>query len=509
MRPKRPFSQKVLFLSASSLWTFILVLFYFHIRQEVTVRSQELSGQISQQILHRLESKIRSLQVMSISLENDILRESLYFQQAEYIMSSDGGFLSINWVEPDGEIQWVYPLHFNRLAKGRNLLERADVRSYLERSRDKNMIQITPLVRTYQGLVTSVVYIPVYKNSVFKGWLNSVIQFSEIVNPVVKDLPIRDNGFVLKWKNDSTEFFKFGLLDSKIEAFDFESPFYNLTMQLTIYNSGGPYFGSMMTFLPIIYVAGLLLLFYLFKILGQSSDSKNELLNLNHLLISKNMLLSALSHDLASGVTILGGSLEMLKWQECTTPKTLSRIKRTVQGLTDLLVEVRRLHLQSIGFKTLSLEWVSLDQVVLDVLDSFMDLAQKKGIEFEVNLEKAQVKAHAVTLRNCVLWNVITNAIKFSPPDSKISIRSVVKGRFSGVEIGDHGVGINIRDLENLLQTLVPNSTPGTAAESGSGLGLFQVKYFMEAYGGIMEVDSQPDHVVGTRVRLLFVSNQR
>jgi len=88
-----------------------------------------------------------------------------------------------------------------------------------------------------------------------------------------------------------------------------------------------------------------------------------------------------------------------------------------------------------------------------------------------------------------VFRNLISNAIKYSQNDSKISIGYSVKGNRNYFEIKDQGLGISEEKIKALF-TLDKKSQKGTMGEKGTGLGLILCKELVELHGGEIKINS-------------------
>jgi hypothetical protein len=120
------------------------------------------------------------------------------------------------------------------------------------------------------------------------------------------------------------------------------------------------------------------------------------------------------------------------------------------------------------------------------------DRADKKMINIELNI-KPEIFSYTdpIILRDHVLVNILTNAIKFSPLRSVISISAhqINPGRVL-LEVSDRGVGIPEFILETLTRESQIPSRPGTAKEKGSGQGLYLANFFTKILGGNLQIHS-------------------
>ena len=102
------------------------------------------------------------------------------------------------------------------------------------------------------------------------------------------------------------------------------------------------------------------------------------------------------------------------------------------------------------------------------------------------------VKVHAdVDMIKTVMRNLITNGIKFTHPEGKVSIKIHKKENHIIIIIEDNGIGIEKNNLKNIFRIDSKLSTPGTNNERGTGLGLSLSKDFIDKCGGEIWVESE------------------
>ena len=90
-----------------------------------------------------------------------------------------------------------------------------------------------------------------------------------------------------------------------------------------------------------------------------------------------------------------------------------------------------------------------------------------------------------------ILRNLITNAIKFSYENGKITLTAVERAIDILITVNDQGKGMPPAILEKLFLADSKTSTPGTNNESGTGLGLLLCKEFVELHGGKIWAESE------------------
>jgi signal transduction histidine kinase len=100
-----------------------------------------------------------------------------------------------------------------------------------------------------------------------------------------------------------------------------------------------------------------------------------------------------------------------------------------------------------------------------------------------------------------IVTNLVSNAVKYSPPGTRITIRTEKDGAFALLSVSDQGPGISKADLSIIFQPFGRGRAADAFAE-GAGLGLYVAKQIAEAHGGRIEVDSEPGQGATFRVWL-------
>lgn len=102
-----------------------------------------------------------------------------------------------------------------------------------------------------------------------------------------------------------------------------------------------------------------------------------------------------------------------------------------------------------------------------------------------------------------VLFNLVSNAIKFTPERGVITLSSKVVGDDIEFRVADTGVGIHVDERERVLEKFERGNRPrGRQSGVGAGLGLRLVKSFVELHGGDVEIESEPDKGTAILCRL-------
>lgn len=203
----------------------------------------------------------------------------------------------------------------------------------------------------------------------------------------------------------------------------------------------------------------------------QLKRTEAELVSLNE---TKNRLLSVISHDIRSPLYSLKGLINI---SENITKDNLAQFMNKVNDrLTSVTFDLDNLLNWAKGQMdgiSLNPEKISINEIVFKNMAIMKDLARQKNVEMVYEEHGPMyAKADQESL-NLVLRNILSNAIKFTPKDDKIRIKSFVKNDNAAIEITDSGKGISQEIIDQLAKgasTLISES--GTEGEKGTGLGL-------------------------------------
>jgi signal transduction histidine kinase len=130
-------------------------------------------------------------------------------------------------------------------------------------------------------------------------------------------------------------------------------------------------------------------------------------------------------------------------------------------------------------------------------------MAEAKGIRMTLAVPpgKTPVRLDPLRVRQ-VLWNLVHNAVKFTPKGGEIRVEAGADDRGITFSIADNGVGIDAKDLPLIFERFRQIDGSSTRAYRGMGIGLALAKAFVELHGGTIQVDSQPGLGTTFRIRL-------
>src|SRR5690606_34734563 len=146
-----------------------------------------------------------------------------------------------------------------------------------------------------------------------------------------------------------------------------------------------------------------------------------------------------------------------------------------------------------LGNMTLHTETVSLDGLILDVVNLYELVAEDKGVELRYqNLAPGDhllVRGDKVRLQRA-LANLIDNAVKYTNRNGHVVVSAERRGDRIAVAVEDDGVGMAAADFPHIWDRLFRGHN--SSAERGMGLGLSLVQAIITAHGSQVLVESQP-----------------
>jgi signal transduction histidine kinase len=140
------------------------------------------------------------------------------------------------------------------------------------------------------------------------------------------------------------------------------------------------------------------------------------------------------------------------------------------------------------GKLTVDAEYVSLEGIIRRRIDVVRYLASEKNIAIEVKIEKLPPVFADERLLSQVVDNLLSNALKFSPPGSTVRIRTAHEGSCGAFSVIDEGPGIPEAKRRLLFQSFSTIGSQTTGGERSTGLGLAIVKRIVEAHRGEIRI---------------------
>ncbi len=209
----------------------------------------------------------------------------------------------------------------------------------------------------------------------------------------------------------------------------------------------------------------------------------------------KDRFLRIATHDLKSPLNNIRLAQYFLRDRVGEDPEAasaLDAIDETVSWMNRLVEDFLDASLLKSGGAELQLEAVTVEEVLWDVADQYSASAARKNITLLFASTEGVVLADRHRLMQIVA-NLVSNAIKYSPPSRFVTLSSEVRADRVRLSVADEGEGIPVEEQKDLFTAFGKLSPRPTAGESSSGLGLWIVKELAELQHGVVGVDSPPD----------------
>ena len=205
----------------------------------------------------------------------------------------------------------------------------------------------------------------------------------------------------------------------------------------------------------------------------------------------KDEFISLVSHELRTPLTVIIGSLRTAMSEGISPQEMRELIENAVSGAASLAVileNMLELSRYQVGRLQLQAEPVSIRGTAQSVIDKLKGQGASQRFLTDFPGDLPPIEADPVRVER-VLYNLLENAVKYSPEQSDIKVFARIEKDFVITGVTDQGEGISPNDQDKLFQLFQQLET-GSRATRGVGLGLVVCKRLAEAQGGWIKVDS-------------------
>lgn len=209
----------------------------------------------------------------------------------------------------------------------------------------------------------------------------------------------------------------------------------------------------------------------------------------------KDEFLATLSHELRTPLNALLGYVQILRRPGIDAEardRAAEVIERNARILSKLVGDIFDLSTIAAGKTRLNLRACDAVGILDAALDVIRPAAVAKGVHLErdVAVEQALITADPDRLQQ-VFWNLLANAVKFTPRDGRVTMRLRWTPEELSVTVADTGAGIEPGLLPYVFQRFRQGDNARTSGDSrGLGLGLALVRHFVELHGGRVSASS-------------------
>lgn len=201
------------------------------------------------------------------------------------------------------------------------------------------------------------------------------------------------------------------------------------------------------------------------------------------------------THEMRTPLTAIQGSSELMARYNLSEEKRrqiaelIHSESRRMARMIETFLSVERL---SAGQMELRREPFEADEVIGTCVTRVRPLAERKNIRIRVEpIEDGALEGDR-ELMEYAIYNLLTNAIKYSPPDTEVTVSGRREGTQVRIAVRDQGFGMDRDELRNLFRKFYRTRSAEASGEKGTGIGLCIVREIVTHHGGRIEVESEP-----------------
>lgn len=210
---------------------------------------------------------------------------------------------------------------------------------------------------------------------------------------------------------------------------------------------------------------------------------------------AKDEFLATLAHELRSPMTAIRGWIQMLKMGDLDpgeATEALSMIEASTKVQAHIIEDLMDVSRILVGKVMIEPAVIELAPVVRHAVATFRPAAALQGIHLTATIpqEPTLVFADETRLQQ-IGWNLMSNAIKFTPRGGSVHVSLAREGRNAVIRVRDTGQGISPELLPHVFERYRQEEGLGGRAHAGLGLGLAIVRHLVESHGGTIEARSE------------------
>ncbi len=224
---------------------------------------------------------------------------------------------------------------------------------------------------------------------------------------------------------------------------------------------------------------------------GILARSFNQLLErLENLFQTQQRLLADVSHELRTPLTTIRGNVDLMRRMGEVDEDSLQIIQEEAERMTRLVGDLLLLARADAGSLPLERKKIELDGLFFEMYRQVSLIGKNVTVQMK-EIDQVCVMGDPDRLKQ-LMWNLIGNAIKYTPAGGQITLSLSQKDGWACIEVADTGVGIPPQDLPYIFERFYRVDKARTRhQQGGSGLGLSIARWIAQAHGGRISVVSE------------------
>jgi signal transduction histidine kinase len=200
------------------------------------------------------------------------------------------------------------------------------------------------------------------------------------------------------------------------------------------------------------------------------------------------------THEMRTPLTAIQGSSELMGRYNLSEEKRkqiaemINMESKRLARMIQTFLDVERL---SDGQMELKREPFEIRALVEACLTRVHPLAERKNIGIQIQELDGHLEGDRELMEYAV-YNLLTNAVKYSPQDTQITVACRLESGQLRLSVQDQGIGMDPKELRQIFQKFYRTKRAEASGEAGTGIGLSIVEQIVHHHGGKMEVSSQP-----------------
>ncbi|MCH8494189.1 MAG: HAMP domain-containing histidine kinase [Balneolales bacterium] len=213
----------------------------------------------------------------------------------------------------------------------------------------------------------------------------------------------------------------------------------------------------------------------------------------------KDDVLAVISHDMRNPLGGIIGIVDLMRSEQITDTdeldEMLSLIDSSAQRLLHLVNDMLDVAVIESNRLKIDRSETNIEQLIHDVVQTHEPAAKHKSVELIIEIDNSLKFATIDKSKIAqVLGNLVSNAIKFTQTQGSVTIQAGWSDEFDGfivMKVSDTGIGIPQSMMSVLFEKMGNHQRAGTQGEKGTGLGMPIIKRYVEAHGGVVDVESR------------------